>query len=237
MEMPTVDTPPSAYLSKSAYTIARVAAAPKAAGLEKGVTQVHVKLKQALRDLEDHEEQEQKDIAVLDSCDSTCDDDVEGYELGLLGAVKKNRAHPRYLRYFKEGLREVTQAEPRKVEPALVGQMLEAMAEDQNDPEIGGVIATFQPQLAASRQAVLEADKALVITEKAIAYLEDMTLPALMAAWQEEYKKLEGALITVFASDHRRVDRFFKPFRNRSKPKKKAAAPTPPAPATPPSPT
>jgi hypothetical protein len=53
MEMPSEDTKPEAYLPKSAYTTARVAADTKAAGLEKGLDTTHAQLKQALRDRED----------------------------------------------------------------------------------------------------------------------------------------------------------------------------------------
>jgi hypothetical protein len=38
-----------------------------------------------------------------------------------------------------------------------------------------------------------------------------------MAAWRDEYKKLEAALITVYPSNPKRVARCFKPFRKNRK--------------------
>lgn len=234
MEMPHEDTPAEAYLPKSSYTTARVAADPKTAGLEKPLEEKHELLKKAIRDGEDLRETEQKKSAVLDARDNDCDEDIEAYQLGLMAAVKKNLGSPKYTRYFKGGLREVTQAEPRQEEPELVGQMLAAMDEDKKDPEIGSAVVTFLPKLTASRDKVLEADKDLSTVEKELAFLEDKTIPALMAAWREEYKKLEGALTTVYPSDAKKVDRFFKPFRKRGKTAKKAAAPNVTPPVVPP---
>ncbi|MDI1445659.1 hypothetical protein [Polyangium sp. 6x1] len=225
MDMPTQDTPPEGYLPKSAYATGRVAADKKAAGLEAALLAVHDELKKTLRERDDLEEERQRKSAVLDARDGDCDADVENFELQLLGAVRKNREHPKYRRYFKTGLRDVTTAEPRKEEPEQVGQMLEAMAEDKNDPEIGEVVASWEPKLTASRANVVTADAALTETEKALDFLEEKRIPALMAAWREEYKKLEGALTTVYASNPKMVDRFFKPFRKRRKDTKKNESP------------
>jgi hypothetical protein len=48
MDMPTPETPPEAYLIRSAYTIARVGADPKAAGREAGLDAAHTTLRTAL---------------------------------------------------------------------------------------------------------------------------------------------------------------------------------------------
>jgi hypothetical protein len=234
MEMPTEDTPPQAYLPKSAYATARVAADPRTAGLEKGLAIVHAQLKQAIRDHEDQKEGVQNKTASLDALDNGCDDDIEGFELGLLGVVSKDRKHPKYQRYFPEGLREITTAEPRKEEPGMVAQMIKAMAEDATDPELAPLVGVFQSRLVASRQKVVDADKELAGIETDLAFLEDKTIPSLMADWRVEYKKLEGALTTVFASNAKKVDRFFKPFRHRGKTKKKPASPPAITPAAPP---
>jgi hypothetical protein len=236
MEMPTADTPAAAYLPRSAYTIAHVAAVKKTAGLEKGLAGAHDALKKALRHREDLEEEEEKKSAVLDARGDECDADIEGFELGLLALVGKARSDKRYVRYFKNGLRGITEAEPRKAKPELVGQMLDAMNEDESDPELGPLVAMYQSKLIASRDGVVAADQDLGATEKEIAYLEDKALPALMVAWQEEYKKLQAALTTVFPTNPKRVDRFFKAFRKRSKPAKKAAPATPTPPPAPPPP-
>jgi hypothetical protein len=230
MEMPGEDTPAEAYLSKSAYTIARVAADPKVAALEKGVETSHAQLKKALRDREDLQESVQRKMAVLDAADTGCDDDIGGFELGLLGLVQKNREAPKYRRYFAYGLREVTTAEPRQEEPELVRQMLIAMDEDKADSDLGPLVAVWSPKLTASRNKVIAADEDLTTLEKDLAFLTDKTIPSLMAAWRTEYKKLEGALTTAYADNPKKVDRFFKPFRKRRKDKKQPEGPSTPAP-------
>ncbi len=220
MEMPGEDTSPEAYTPRSAYSIAGVAADPKTAGLEKPLEAAHVALKMGLREREDLEEEEQKRTAILDTRDRECDETIGGFELGLFGLVNKNRDDPRYRRYFPYGLRDVTTAEPRTEEPEQVGQMLDAMTEDQGDPDLGPLIVIWSPKLTASRAKVMAASENLAVTEKALAFLNDKTLPALMATWRTEYKKLEGQLTSVYATDPKKVDRFFKPFRKRRKDKK-----------------
>lgn len=213
MEMPTADTSPEAYLPRSAYSIARVAADSDAAGLEQGLAAQHAALKAALREREDVLEQLQKDSAVLDAADGETDRAVEGFESSLLGLVGKDRESLRYRRYFNRGLRDVTKAEPRKEEPEIIADLLDAMDEDQNTPELGPIITIWQPKLAAARARVIAADEALTKTEKTLAKLNEQKLPELMAAWRDEYKKLEAALATVYATKPKTVGRFFKAFR------------------------
>ena len=226
MDMPTPDTPPEAYLPRSAYTTARVAADPKINGLEQPLDAKHQELKLALRERDDLLELLQKKSALFDVADTHCDDDITGFELHLLVAIRKNRDNPKYRRYFATGVRDVTTAEPRQEEPEVVSDMLTAMAEDKNDPEIGSVITQWQPKLSASRGNVVAADADLTATEKALAYLEEKKIPALLASWREEYKKLEGSLTTAYPNDPKRVARCFKPFRKKRKPAKDATSNT-----------
>lgn len=217
MDMPTADTAAEAYVPKSAYSKSRVAADPKTAGREAGLATVHANLVALLRQRDDLRELEQSNSALLDAADEAVDDDVEGFELHLLGAVKKNRDNPKYRRYFPDGLRAITAADPRKEEPELVGDMLTLMAEDGNDPEIGEAVRTWRPKLTTSLTRVVDADEALTTTEKALAMIQDVKLPGLLANWRDEYKKLEGALLMVYPTDPKRVARFFKPFRKNRK--------------------
>ena len=220
MEMPTPDTPPEAYVSRSAYTKARVGADPKSAGREAGLATSHTNLVALLRHRDDLREQEQVHTAMLDYADEALDDDVEGFELQLLGAVKKVRDNAKYQRYFRNGLRAVTQAEPRKEEPDLVADMLTLMAEDANDPEIGEAVQAWKTKLTTSHARVLAAVETLTTTERTLGTVEGTKLPDLLATWREEYKKLEGALLMVYPTDSKRVARFFKPFRKPRKPAK-----------------
>ena len=228
MDMPTADTPAEAHIPRSAYTKARVAADPKTAGLEVGLATVHTNLVALLRHRDDLLEQEQAHTALLDAADEACDDDVEGFELHLLGTVKKNRDNAKYQRYFRNGLRAVTQADPRKEEPELVADMLTQMAEDTNDPEIGEAVQAWKAKLTASHARVVAADETLKTTERALTLVEGTKLPGLLATWREEYKKLEGALLMAYPTEPKRVARFFKPFRkNRKVSKAQTPSPTP----------
>lgn len=231
MEMPGEDTPPIAYLPRSTYTIARVAADPQTKGLESSLESAHVALQQALRQGEDLEYEEQKKTAVHDAKDEHNDDNIEGFELALLAHVKKNRNDPQYIRYFPNGLREITAADPRKEGRDRIEQMLETMTKDEADASLGPLVAIWAPQIKTAFGEVKTADDSLTETEKALAFLNEKTIPALMATWRTEYKKLEGALTGVYASNPKKVARFFKPFRRRQKANKKAE-PTP-APVTP----
>ncbi len=226
MEMPGEDTPPNAYLPRSAYTIARVAAEPMTKGLESALETAHGALQQALRNGEDLEYEEQKKTAVLDAKDEHNDDEIEGFELALLAHVKKNRNDPQYLRYFRNGLRDITTADPRKEGRERIEQMLETMDKDETDATLGPVVAIWAPKIKTSLNDVSAADKSLTETEKTLAFLNEKTIPALMATWRNEYKKLEGALTGVYASNPKKVGRFFKAFRKRQKNNKKAE-PTP----------
>lgn len=227
MDMPTVETPAEAYLPRSAYSIARVAADGRAGGNETGLETAHGHLLAGVRERVDLLEQVQRKAALFDAADEALDDDIEGFELHLLGAVKKNRDNPKYRRYFRDGLRAVTQAEPRDEEPEIVARFLQMMAEDANDPEIGLIVSMWHSRVSASRAKVIVAEEALALADKALANVETQKLPALMAAWREEYKKLEGKLLIIYASEPKRVGRFFKPFRRNRKITKAPAIPAP----------
>ncbi len=234
MEMPPEDTPPEGYLEKSAYSVPRVAADKKAAGAEKALENCHAQLKQTLRAREDKEEVEQATSALLDAADGECDDVIESFELDLFGLVDKQRSDPRYQRYFKDGLRAVTTAEPRVEEPGLVAQMLKAMEEDKADAELGPIVAKFIPKLTAARDKVVLSDANLTAVEKELTFLDEKTILQLMANWRVEYKKLESALTSAYPTNPKKVARFFKPFRKSRRAKKAPSSPAAPTPVTPP---
>lgn len=228
MDMPTPETPAAAYLPHSAYTTARVAADPKTTGRQSALATAHANLKAALLQRDELKETEQHKIALLDMADDAADTDIEGFQLHLLAALGKNRDHVKYLRYFRDGLRAVTTAEPRKEEPEIVDDMIALMIEDDHDPEIGAVVQQWRPKLERSLENVIAADEALTLVQKALGQLDDAKLPMLMTSWREEYKRVEAALMTVYPEDSKRVARFFKPFRrNRKRPKSETPAPTP----------
>lgn len=126
---------------------------------------------------------------------------IRSFELRLLDAVNKRRTDPDYRRYFENGLREVTEAEPRKAEPAIVDSMISAMAEDQKRSVIGPIVTELKPKLESALAAVRAAEKALGQSETEESYLEDKTIPAQMAHWVDEYVKLHGALKQALPRD------------------------------------
>lgn len=228
MEMPGADTPAATYVQRSAYTLARVAADPNTAHLTSGLEGCHVALVEELRKLEELEFEEQKKTAVYDTKDEHCDDEIEGFELSLLAHVKKNREDARYVRYFPDGLREVTAA-PRKEGTDRIQQLIDTLKLDVNHADLGPLVAIWLPKIDAAHEELKAAREALDATEKALTLLKEKTIPSAMADWRVEYKKLEGALTGVYAANPKKVDRFFKPFRKRRKSDKNAdSAPTSP---------
>ena len=217
MEKPREDTPIDAYREHAAFTIAGVAADPDVAGLEKGLAKEHHALKKQTRALEDMEEEIQKKKAVLMIKDRCCDEVVRAFELRLLGLVNKKRGDPQYRRYFPDGLREVTEAEPRKVEPALVKDIITALEEDEGKPGIGPLATEFKPQFQAAVGDVKSADKDLSATETEARHLRDKTIPGIKSAWGDEYVKLHGALRGKLPRDPARVEAFFYPFKKERK--------------------
>lgn len=221
MEMPGADTPPAMYVQRSAYTLARVAADPQTSHLTSGLEVPHGTLTQLLRNLDDLQFEEQKKTAVYDTKDEHCDDEIEGFELMLLAHVKKNRDDDRYGRYFPNGLRDVTAA-PRKEGADRIQQLLDTLALDANHADLAPLVAMWAPKIKSAYDELRVAEESLDDTEKALALLKEKTIPSAMNDWRIEYKKLEGALTSVFASNPKKVDRFFKPFRKRRKENKPA---------------
>lgn len=219
MERPRHDTPIPSYLDHSAFAVAGVAADPDVAGLEAPLAKEHDALKSQSRALEDQEEEVQKKRAVFLGKDSRCDRTVRSLELRLLDLVAKKRNDPLYRRYFPNGLREVTEAEPRAIEPALVQSIVATLNEDKSKPEIGPLATEFQPQLEAALAEVLATEKALRDAEAQAKHLDDKTIPEVKARWVDEYVKLHAALRGKLPRDPARVEGFFYPFKkDRKKP-------------------
>ncbi|APR79330.1 Hypothetical protein A7982_04677 [Minicystis rosea] len=228
MERAREETSAESRLKRSAFTTAGVGADDDVAGREQGLATIHATVKKAVRSRDDLAEEVQKKEAILTVKDRACDATIEDFELRLLALVRKDRNDPRYRRYFPAGLRSITQADMRDEEPDMVADMLKSMAEDAADPLIGALVSEARPKLSAKLADVETADAALTALEKDLAYLEEKTLPALLATWDDEYKKLHGVLVTAFPRDPARVESYFKPFRkSRAKAKKPVTPSTP----------
>jgi hypothetical protein len=228
MEKPREDTSLTAYREHSAFTCAGVAADPEVAGLETALSKEHDALKQQARTLEDQEEEVQKKRSIFLGKDARCDRTVRSFELRLLDLVGKRRNDPLYRRYFPEGLREITEAEPRVVEPALVKAIIATLLDDKTKSDLGPLATEFQPQLESALADVLTAEKALTDAEERARHIDEKAIPEVKARWVDEYVKLHAALRGKLPRDPARVEGFFYPFK---KDRKKVADGTGDAPA------
>lgn len=229
MDKPRDHTPVADYLEHGAFTVAAIAADPEVAGLEKALEGKHDELKKNVRAHEDTVEQSIKKRAVFMVADAACDRVVRACELAIYGLVNKRRDDPLYRRYFKNGLRAVTEAEPRKAEPALVKDIVKAMGEDAAKPAIGPIAQQFAPQLQAAVAVVEAAEKDLAAVEAEEVYLREKTIAELKTAWVDEYVKLHAALKMAFPRDPERVESYFLRFRKDRK-KSDDAEPITPSP-------
>ena len=144
MDNPHDNTSVEHFLTHGAFTIAAVRADPDTHGLEVTFATVHRQLKTHWRALEDGEETIEEHKAVILICDRAVDKIVRSFELRLLDLVGKDREDPRYPRYFSEGLRAVTEAEPRVVEPKLVQDIIRTLDEDQHKPDFGSLHTEYR---------------------------------------------------------------------------------------------
>lgn len=217
MQRPKKDTTASDYLHHSAFTAAVVAADPETAGLELGLAAQHAALKQHVRAVADLEEERQRRRGVFRVRSRRCLGAVRSFELRLLDLVDKNRRDPLYRRYFPEGMRAVTRANPRTARPQQVRTILKSLGEDALKPDIGALSAELKPGLQAALAEVEAADKALTAVEEQVAYLCGRTIPERKVLWTDEYVKLHGALKVRFPRDAKRVESYYYPFKERKK--------------------
>ncbi len=233
MDKPRSDTPTDAYREHAAYTVASVAADDEVMGQEAALKACHVELKAEQRNLEDLDEDVQAKRAIFARKDKECDAVVRKFELRLLGLVNKKTSDPLYKRYFADGLRAVTEAEPRHVEPKLVHDLLASMSEDLAKPGIGPIVKELQPELVAALAAVQTAETNLVASEATRDRGKKQNVPEIKVRWIDEYVKLHAALRGQFPRDAARVESYFYAFAKS--PSKAAAKPgeAPPVPAPP----
>lgn len=233
MDNPRDDTPTRAFRRSGIFTLAAIKADDEVKGMEVKFETVHVDLLTKDRELEDLEDSQSKLLAILMYADRGLDGCVRSWDLAILDLVNKKRNDVRYQRHVPEGLRAITEAEPRTVEPSIVRKMLKTMDEDKNIPELKPLIEKFTPLFQAALVKVDAAAAALIENEDAIERLEDITIPNLKNAWTLERTALNGLLTAKFPADPARVESYFKNFARPRKSKKKDAPP----PAAPPTPT
>lgn len=220
MDNPREDTPIDQYLPQGAFTIACVRADPETKGLEAPFAAVHVGLKAKARHIEDVEETLDEHEAVLIVRDRAADKLVRSFDLRLLDLVGKNRDAPQYRRYFSQGLRAVTEADARTVEPKLIRNMIKTLDEDKNKSGFESLHAEYHTRLLAAVEAVEDADKACMLIEAQWTFEREKALEELKVKWVEERKKLHAELSKLFPHDAGRVESYFRRF---AKPRKKKA--------------
>ena len=212
MDKPRDDTAVDAYREHAAYTTSSVAADDEVAGLEAELKTCHLELKAEERNLEDLNEEVQSARAIFLQKDKTCDRVIRAFELRLQGLVNKKTKDPLYKRYFKDGLRAVTEAEPKEVEPELVEGMIKSLDEDLKKPEIGPVAKEVKPALEATLKDVTDTRGVLVAIEKTRDRVKNQNIPAIKARWVDAYVKLHAALRGQFPRDAARVESYFYAF-------------------------
>jgi hypothetical protein len=212
MDNPRDDTSLAQFFPRGAFTIAAVRADPETKNLETAFATVHVNMRSKYRFVEDLEQTLEEAEAIIEVRDRTTDKTLRSFELRLLDLVGKNREDPRYRRYFPEGLRAVTEADARKVEPKLVRTLIKTLDEDQNKPGLSELHAAYRDRFQTCVDAVEAADTACAQIETQWAFENDVALVELRNQWVEERTKLHAELVKLFPNDPARVESFFKRF-------------------------
>lgn len=220
MDNPNEDTPTKHYFPRGTYTISIFRADPETAGMEASFAAVQQELKTKHRESEDLEEAVEEHDAVIIVRDRAVDGIVRSFELRVLDLVGKNREDPRYRRYFPQGLRAVTEADARRVEPKLVRDIVKTLDEDKAKPGFEPLHTEYRDKLLAGVEAVEEADAACALVEEKLAFLQDKVLEETKVRWVEERKKLYAELSKKYPHDPARVESYFARF---AKPRKKKA--------------
>ena len=218
MDNPKEDTSVEQFIPRGAFTIAAVRADPETNGLEVTFATVQGQLKAKARQVEDLEETLEEAEAVIIVKDRAADKLVRSFDLRLLDVVNKNREDPRYRRYFPDGLRAVTEADARTVEPKMVNDLIKTLDEDRTKAGFTELHADYHDRMQAAVTAVEAADTACAQLETQWSFEKDKTLVELRDRWIEERKKLHAELTKRFPSDPGRVESYFKRF---AKPRKK----------------
>lgn len=229
MDNPGESIPERTIIENGSYTVAAISADAETKGMEVEFAGAQSALKQGDRDRADLREQIQQASAVLDYADEQVDGGVEAFELALLSHVGKKRDQPKYVLYFPNGLRDVTQADKEEEEPEKVQELLDKMAVELLKPETVGeyrdLLMAHQTRISERLSAVKTAITSVGAVEDAYDHLDKVVIPSLRQAWIEKRVKLYGALTQKFPGDKARVERYFKRFNRR----RTKAAEKPPA--------
>ncbi len=221
MDNPRDDTPNKDFRPNGAFSIAAVRSDPETQGMEAAFAAVHVQLVTKFREEEDLEDTINEREALISVRDRVLDKLVRSFELRLLDLVNKNRDDARYRRYLKNGLRAVTEADARTVEPQLVRDIIKTLDEDQAKPDFAPLYNEYRDKFQAAVEGVEDADKACTQIEEQLEFLHEKTITELKLKWVEERKILHAELTKKFPHDSARVESYFRRFA-RPRAKKKA---------------
>lgn len=212
MDNPRDNTSEDQYRDHGIFSIAAVRADPETQGLEVAFAAVHAELMTKTREEQDLEDVLTERKALILVRDHATDRIIRSFDLHLLDLVRKNRDDPRYRRYFKQGLRSVTEADARTAEPKMVRDIITTLDEDKNKPDFAPLHAAFRTKLDTAVEAVEAADAACTQTETQLEFLQNKVLVELKVRWVEERKKLHADLSKMFPHDSARVESYFKRF-------------------------
>lgn len=203
-----------------AFTVAAVAADEETSGMESDFKEHQLNLKSGLRKREDLDEEIQAQLARLEQADGGVDSRVEAFELGLLACTNKDRKHAHYVLYFPLGLRDVTQSDKRRVQPAKVEALLKTMGTElalaSTVGEYKDLLLAHQGPMAARLAKVKPILDGLKAAEDEADYMDDVEIPRLRRAWITSRIQLHGALTQKFPLDKERVESYFKRFKRRA---------------------
>lgn len=195
-------------LRDSRFHRASLASDPRTTHLVSVLQTAETKLRQAAGRHDEKDDQRTDALALLLRTDFELDEKLRLLELAVLGAVGKDRAHTGYQALFPRGLSALLALrgddEAREV-AALVGKLKGQFPKlaTEYGADLGRLGKLTGEAERAWRQA--ETDTAAAFGEEVIARVELV----------RQIQKNEGALLSIFPGQRRRVRSFFRPTRRR----------------------
>ena len=193
-------------LRDSRYHRAALTSDPQTVDLAAPVKKVAALLKSRRDEHDEAEDLRAEHLAILIRTDLELDEKLRVVELETLAAVGKNRQDPRYQATFSRGLSYVIALrgtdealEVRAIHKALAGHLPELAK--RHGKALEALAANTEVAEAKWRQSVIEAGAAAVA--------EQLARGELVL----QLRKNEGALLSIYPGDKRRVRSFFRTVR------------------------
>jgi hypothetical protein len=185
------------------YHMTQLQADPDLVGLVESFREAEDRLKTRNREYRTAAAANLVALAVRNRKDAALDEAVLGFNHAVLEYVKKDRRAPLYLKYFPEGLREVT-ATSAVTEVRKVTTILGLLA--------GETAESLKSHAAPLTTALQELEAAIAAQQKTI-QAEDQAQAALKAeknAWLDNYRQNHRKLELQFHDRPRRAEAYFR---------------------------